>query len=89
MEQPFEFPFFKNRYYKNGCYDIAKVVFNKMYNRGIRTCRTIERAALVEMQRYCKDQGWNQLLTSYNICVYGSLALEYWFTRYENTLIDC
>jgi hypothetical protein len=77
-----------NFYYENGCYDIAQEVFRKMYDRGIRTRRTIERYALVEMWKYCASQGWNAIVTSYQICCYGLLSLEYWFTRYENTLID-
>jgi hypothetical protein len=73
-------------YYENGCYEIAKSVFNRLYNRGIRGRSTIEHVALVTMQKYCASQGWNETVTNYHIQQYGMKSLAYWFTRYANTL---
>jgi hypothetical protein len=75
-------------YYENGCYEIAKVVFNRLYDRGIRSRSIIEHVALETMMDYCESQGWNANVTSYHIKNYGLKSLMYWITRHENTLIE-
>jgi hypothetical protein len=75
-----------NGYYENGCYEIAKAVFNQLYKRGERSRNTIEELAVLDMLDYCHSQGWSDDVTSYHIYKYGMKSLDYWFTRYKDKL---
>jgi hypothetical protein len=75
-----------NGYYYNGCYEIAREVFNRLYKKGERSGKVIKEVALEAMRNYCESQGWNASVTSYNIKHYGLKSLMYWFEKYERTL---
>jgi hypothetical protein len=75
-----------NGYYENGCYEIAKVVFNQLYKSGERSRSEIEELAILDMMNYCASQGWNDKVTSYHIKQYGLKSLDYWFARYRDKL---
>jgi hypothetical protein len=75
-----------NGYYDNGCYNIARDVFTRLYRKGERNGKVIKEAVLLEMTNYCKAQGWNLAVSSYHIQRYGMKSLMYWFTRYAGTL---
>jgi predicted house-cleaning NTP pyrophosphatase (Maf/HAM1 superfamily) len=80
--------YIENGYYTNGCYEIAKDVFNRLYKRGERSRAVIKDMALKEMQDYCESQGWDASTAAYNIQRYGMKSLMYWFKRYDSTLKD-
>jgi hypothetical protein len=75
-----------NGYYDNGCYNIARAVFLRLYKKGERSGKIIKEAVLQEMRDYCASQGFNSAVTSYHIQRYGIKSLMYWFTKYASTL---
>jgi hypothetical protein len=73
-------------YYDNGCYNIAKAVFLRLYKAGERSGSKIKDEALKEMRDFCRSQSWNAAVTSYHIQWYGMKSLMYWLSKYANTL---
>jgi hypothetical protein len=76
----------ENGYYNNGCYEIARTVFNLLYKKGERSRKVISEAALKEMQDYCLFQGWDAGTATYNVYNYGLKSLNYWLYKYASKL---
>jgi hypothetical protein len=77
-----------NGYYTNACYEIAKRVFIMMYDKQhIRNKHDIETEALKQMYDYCKSRNMTNDDMNYHVNNYGMKSLNYWFDKYNDTLI--
>jgi hypothetical protein len=68
------------------CRLLSGCTFNQLYASGERSRKVIKSLVVLEVANYCRSQGWDSLVANYHIKQYGMKTLNYWFTRYKDTL---
>jgi hypothetical protein len=69
----------------NVCRLLAGCTFNQLYESGERSRKVIKSLVVLEIANYCRSQGRDSLVITYHI-KHGMKTLNYWFTRYKDTL---